>query len=141
MSAMPEKPATTPIPVQLSASEFTQGIFPHLTMPTRGPRCTLGYHRVFHLILGVLSTGRPWQCWPVPNDSQGHAAIQYTTVYRVFARWSGDGSLEDAFMASGGPLSDHTPLDLRVLHGDGSGDSGDTPQQGEKVIAIIDNHG
>jgi|SRR5882724_379135 len=50
MPAMPEKPATTPIPVQLSESEFTQFILPHLTMPKRGPRCKLGYHRVFNLI-------------------------------------------------------------------------------------------
>jgi hypothetical protein len=50
MPAMPEKPAATPIPVQLSASEFTQFILPHLTMPKRGPRCKLGYHRVFNLI-------------------------------------------------------------------------------------------
>jgi hypothetical protein len=28
---MPEKPATTPIPVQLSESEFTEFILPHLT--------------------------------------------------------------------------------------------------------------
>jgi hypothetical protein len=28
MPAMPEKPTTTPIPVQLSESEFTQFIFP-----------------------------------------------------------------------------------------------------------------
>jgi len=57
MPAMPEKPATTPIPVQLSESEFTQFILPHLTMPKRGPRCKLGYHCVFNLILWVLYTG------------------------------------------------------------------------------------
>jgi transposase len=152
MSAMPEKPATTPIPVQLSESEFTQFILPHLTMPKRGPRCKLGYHRVFNLILWVLYTGMQWKRLPVPKDSQGHAAIHYTTVYRVFARWSGDGSLEDAFIASVGHLSDHNQLDLRVLHsdgtntvakkgGDGIGYSGYKHQKGEKVIAIIDNNG
>ena len=51
------KPATTPIPVQLSATEFQQFILPHLSMPKRGPRCKLGYHRVFNLILWVLYTG------------------------------------------------------------------------------------
>ena len=54
MPAMPEKPATPPIPVPLSASEFTQFLFPHLTLPKRGPRGKLGYHRVFNLILWVL---------------------------------------------------------------------------------------
>jgi transposase len=152
MPAMPEKPATTPIPVQLSESEFTQFILPHLSMPKRGPRCKLGYHRVFNLILWVLYTGMQWKCLPVPKDTQGHAAIHYTTVYKVFARWSGDGSLEDAFIASVGHLSDHHQLDLRVLHGDGTntvakkggdgiGYSGYKHQKGEKVIAIIDNNG
>ena len=51
------KPATTPIPVQLSEPEFTACILPHLTMHRRGPKCTLGYHHVFHLILWVLYTG------------------------------------------------------------------------------------
>jgi Transposase DDE domain len=88
----------------------------------------------------------------MPKDTQGHAAIHDTTVYKVFARWSGDGSLEDAFMASVGHLSDHNQLDLRVLHGDGTntvakkggdgiGYSGYKHQKGEKVIAIIDNNG
>jgi transposase len=149
---MPEKPATTPIPVQLSESEFTQFILPHLTMPKRGPRCKLGYHRVFNLILWVLYTGMQWKCLPVPKDTHGNAAIHYTTVYKVFARWSDDGSLEDAFIASVGHLSDHNQLDLRVLHGDGTntvakkggdgiGYSGYKHQKGEKVIAIIDNNG
>jgi transposase len=147
-----KKPVTTPIPVQLSESEFTQFILPHLTMPKRGPRCKLGYHRVFNLILWVLYTGMQWKCLPVPKDTQGHAAIHYTTGYKVFARWSGDGSLEDAFIASVGHLSDHNQLDLRVLHGDGTntvakkggdglGYSGYKHQKGEKVIAIIDNNG
>jgi transposase len=149
---MLEKPATTPIPVQLSAFEFTQFILPHLTMPKRGPRCKLGYHRVFNLILWLLYTGMQWKCLPVPKDTHGNAAIHYTTVYKVFARWSDDGSLEDAFIASVGYLSDHNQLDLSVLHGDGTntvakkggdgiGYSGHKHQKGEKVIAIIDNHG
>ena len=56
MHAITEKPATTPIPVQLSAPEFTQFLLPHLSMPKRGPQCKLGYHCVFNLILGVLYT-------------------------------------------------------------------------------------
>jgi hypothetical protein len=76
----------------------------------------------------------------------------YTTVYKVFARWSDDGSLEEAFIASVAHLSEHNQLDLSVLHGDGTntvakkggdgiGYSGHKHQQGEKVIAIIDNNG
>ncbi len=51
MSITAVKPATTPIPVQLSETEFTAFILPHLTMPKRGPKCKLGYHCVFNLIL------------------------------------------------------------------------------------------
>ena len=43
--------------VQLSEPEFVAFIFPHLSMPRRGPKCKLGYHRVFNLILRVLYTG------------------------------------------------------------------------------------
>ena len=80
MPPVPAKPVTTPIPVQLSATEFHAFILPHLSMPKRGPRCTLGYHRVFNLILWLLYTGMQWQCLPVPRDHGGKAAIHYTTV-------------------------------------------------------------
>jgi transposase len=152
MPTTSEKPVTTPIPVQLSASEFQQFIFPHLTIPKRGPKCKLGYHRVFNLILWVLYTGMPWTCLPMPTDTDGKPAIHYTTVYKVFARWSDDGSLEEAFIASVAHLADPHQLDLRILHGDGTntvakkggdgiGYSGHKHQKGEKVIAIIDNNG
>jgi transposase len=121
-------------------------------MPKRGPKCKLGYHRVFNLILWVLYTGMQWKCLPVPKDHDDKAEIHYTTVYKVFARWADDGSLEHAFIASVGRLADHNTLDLSVLHGDGTntvakkggdgiGYSGYKHQKGEKVIAIIDNNG
>jgi transposase len=62
---------------------------------------------VFNLILWVLYTGMQWKCLPVPKDSHGKPAIHYTTVYKVFARWSDDGSREDAFIASVKHLADH----------------------------------
>jgi transposase len=147
-----KKPTTTPIPVQLSDTEFMEFILPHLSLPKRGPRCKLGYHRVFNLILSVLYTGMQWKCLPVLKASDGKAEIHYTTVYKVFARWSDDGSLEHAFIASVRHLADHHQLDLSILHGDGTntvakkggdgiGYSGHKHQKGEKVIAIIDNNG
>jgi len=121
-------------------------------MPKRGPKCKLGYHRLFNLILWVLYTGMQWKGLPVPKDHHGTAEIHYTTVYKVFARWSDDGSLEHAFIASVGHLSEHNQLDLSVLHGDGTntvakkggdgmGYSGHKHQKGEKVLAIIENNG
>src|SRR2546426_1998114 len=152
MSTMAPKPGTTSIPVQLSATEFDAFILPHLSMPKRGPKCKLGYHRVFNLILWVLYTGMQWKGLPVPTDAQDKPAIHYTTVYKVFARWSDDGSLEQAFMASVRHLAQPHQLDLRILHGDGTntvakkggdgiGYSGHKHQQGEKGLAIIDNNG
>jgi transposase len=152
MPALAKNAVFTPIPVQLAETEFNEFILPHLSMPKRGPKCKLGYYRVFNLILWVLYTGMQWKCLPVPTDRDGKAEIHYTTVYKVFAKWADDGSLEHAFIGSVGYLSDHNRLDLSVLHGDGSntvakkggdgiGFSGYKHQKGEKVIAIIDNHG
>src|SRR5213594_3128161 len=120
MSQMAAQPATTPIPVQLSEPEFTAFILPHLSMPKRGPRCKLGYHRLFNLILWVLYTGMQWKCLPIPKDPQGKPALHYTNVYKAFAKWSDDGSLQQAFMASVAHLAEEKHLDLRVLHGDGT---------------------
>ena len=149
---MTQSPATTPIPVQLSEPEFLAFIFPHLSMPRRGPKCKLGYHRVFNLILWVLYTGMQWKCLPVPRTGDGTAMIHYTTIYKLFARWSDDGSLDQAFIASVRHLAEQHHLDLSILHGDGSntvakkggdgiGYSGHKHQKGDKVIAIIDNNG
>jgi transposase len=120
MSQTAAQPATTPIPVQLSEPEFTAFLLPHLSMPKRGPKCKLGYHRVFNLILWLLYTGMQWKCLPVPTDAQGKPAIHYTTVYKVFARWADDGSLWQAFVASVRHLAGEKHLDLSILHGDGT---------------------
>ena len=120
MSITAAKPATTPIPVQLSETEFTAFILPHLSMPKRGPKCKLGYYRVFNLILWVLYTGMQWRCLPVPKDTNETPAIHYTTVYKVFAKWADDGSLWQAFLASVRHLAAEKQLDISVLHGDGT---------------------
>ena len=93
MSTTAAQPATTPIPVHLSAPEFTAFLLPHLSLPKRGPTCTLGSYRVLHLILWVLYTGMPGQGWTVPTEAQGTPAIHATSLYTVFARWAEDGAL------------------------------------------------
>jgi len=120
MSTTAPKSATTPIPVQLSAPEFEACILPHLSMPKRGPKCKLGYHRVFNLILWILYTGMQWKCLPVPTDPHGEPAIHYTIVYKVFAKWADDGSLWQAFVARVRHLAVEKHLDTSVLHGDGT---------------------
>src|SRR5262249_39321956 len=107
-------------PVQLSALEFEAFLLPHLSMPKRGPKGKLGYHCVFHLILWGLYTGMQWKCLSIPADAQGKPRLHYTNVYRVFAQWVDDGSLWQAFLARVRPLATEKPLDLRILHGDGT---------------------
>src|SRR4051794_22477655 len=120
MSTTAPKPVTTPIPVQLSEPEFEAFLLPHLSMPKRGPKCKLGYYRVFHLILRILYTGMQWKCLPVPTDSDGQPAMHYTTIYKVFAKWADEGSLWQAFVASVRHLAAEQHLDLHMLHGDGT---------------------
>ena len=48
MSPTAQPPATPPIPVPLSAPECEALLLPHLSMPKRGPQCTLGSHRVLN---------------------------------------------------------------------------------------------
>ena len=117
---MAKHAATTPIPVQLSEPESNAFLFPHRSRPTRGPTCTLGSHRLFNLVLWVLSTGMPWKCLPMPKDAHGQPAIHDTTGYRALATWADDGSLQQAFLASVAHLAAEKQLDLRVRHGDGT---------------------
>jgi len=56
------KPATTPIPVQLSEPECTAFILPHLLMPKRVLKCRLGYYRVFNLIDGGFDSAHNRKC-------------------------------------------------------------------------------
>ena len=137
MSIPAQQPATTPIPVQLSDHEFTAFILPHLSMPKRGLRCKLGYHRVFNLILWVLYTGMQWKCLPIPHDAQGKPFIHYTTIYRVFAKWADDESLWQAFLASVRHLAAEKHLDLSVLHGDGTNT---VAKKGGMALAIRDTN-
>ena len=120
MSTTAKNPDSTPIPVQLAEAEFNEFVLPHLSMPKRGPKCKIGYHRLFNLILWVLYTGMPWKCLPIPKGLAGRSEIHYTNVYRAFAKWVDDGSLQQAFIASVAHLSDEKKLDVRILHGDGT---------------------
>jgi len=137
MSTTAKNPAITPIPVQLSEPEFTACIFPHLSRPKRGPKCKLGYHCLFNLVLWVLYTGMQWKGLPIPKDAHGTPAIHDTTVYRAFATWADDGSLQQAFIASVGHLSDEKRLDVRVLHGDGTNT---VAKKGATASGILDTN-
>jgi hypothetical protein len=115
-----EKPEYKVIPVQLSKQEFEKFILPHLSLPKRGPKCKIGYHKPFNYILKVLYTGMQWKELPIKIGPDGKSEIHYTGVYKLFADWADDGSLKKAFIASVKHLSDEKKLDLSLLHGDGS---------------------
>jgi hypothetical protein len=116
-AAPPDYPA---IPVQLRAPEFEEFILPHLSLPKRGPPCKIGYHKPFNYILKVLYTGMQWKELPIHAGPEGKAELHYTGVFKLFARWAEEGSLERAFIASVKHLDEAQKLDLSLLHGDGS---------------------
>lgn len=115
-----EKPEYKVIPVQLGKKEFKKFILPHLSLPKRGPKCKIGYHKVFNYILKVLYTGMQWKELPIKKGPDGKSELHYTGVYKLFAGWADDGSLKKAFIASVKHLSKKKKLDLSLLHGDGS---------------------
>jgi hypothetical protein len=114
------KPRSTAIPVQFSVLEFTEFILPPLSRPKRGPQCKIGYHKPFNYLLKVLYTGMQWKELPIDKAPEGKAELQYTGVFKLFARWVADGSLERALLASVHHLNEAQQLDLSLLHGDGS---------------------
>jgi hypothetical protein len=114
------KPRAAAIPVQFSAPEFTAFILPQLSRPKRGPQCKIGYHKPFNYLLKVLYTGMQWKELSIDKDPEGKAELHYTGVFKLFARWVADGSLERAFLASVHHLDEAQQLDLSLLHGDGS---------------------
>ena len=113
-------PDSTTIPVQVSAQEFAEFILPHLSLPKRGPQCKIGYHKPFNYILKVLYTGMQWKELPIKAGPEGKAELHSSGIFKLFARWAEDGSLERAFIASVKHLDEAKKLDLSLLHGDGS---------------------
>jgi hypothetical protein len=83
----------------------------------------------------------PWKGVPIPQDPTGTPAIHYTSVYRAFAKWAHDGSLEQAFMASVAHLSAEKHLDLGVLHGDGTNTVAKKGVTGSATRALSTNKG
>ena len=61
-----------------------------------------------------------WKELTIDKDPQGQPEIHYTGIFKVYARWARDGSIDKVFEASVKRLEQHDKLDLSVLHGDGS---------------------
>jgi transposase len=121
-------------------------------MPKRGPKCKIGYHKLFNYVLKVLYTGVQWKELPIDLSADGKPEIHYTVIYKRFAQWSDDGSISTFFEVSVRELHEAGLLDVSVLNGDGTntvakkggdgvGYSGHKHQTGEKIMAITERHG
>jgi hypothetical protein len=64
MPALAKNAVFTPIPVQLSETEFNQFILPYLSMPKRGPK-------VFHM------------CWPLSEGSSKRITIDEEPNHQI----------------------------------------------------------
>jgi hypothetical protein len=97
MAKTAKKQTYTRIPTKVSEEEFNEFFLPHLSMPKRGPKCKIGYLKLFNYILKLLYTGVQWKELPIDQGDDGKPEITYTVIYKAFARWSDDGSLEKSF--------------------------------------------
>jgi hypothetical protein len=70
----------TALPVPLRAPEVQEFLLPHLSLPRRGPQCTLGYHKPFPSILTGRYTGRQGKELPIDKGPEGKAALHYTAL-------------------------------------------------------------
>src|SRR5215475_14768726 len=131
MRTTTKNPDPTPIPVQLAEDECNALSWPYLSsMPTRGPKCTIGSQRVWTRIVWVLYTGMPWQCVPMPQDAPGQPAIHDTNVYRALAQGAAEASRQQACSASVGHRLAEKTRDVRILHGDGPNTVAKTGERG-----------
>jgi len=79
-----KKKKTTRIPTKLTNKQFKKFILPHLSMPKRGPKCKIGYFRVFNYILHILYTGMQWDQMPIEKGKGGKPEIHYTSIYKIY---------------------------------------------------------
>ena len=68
------------IPTKLTEEEFNKYILPHLTMPKRGPKCKIGYWKVYNYIARVDYTGEQWKMLPIEIGADGKGEIHYTSL-------------------------------------------------------------
>ena len=85
---------------------FDEFFLPYLSMPKRGPKCKIGYFKIFNYILKILYTGMQLKELSIDNKLDGNPEIHYTSIYKKFACWSDDGSLIKVFESSVKHLSE-----------------------------------
>jgi len=124
---------------------------PHLSKGSRGPACKLPLSKVFNYVLKVIHTGIQWDQLVIEQDGCGNNEIHYTRIFRIFQRWSNDGSLQKVFESTLMFLKENNKLDLSVTHGDGSltpakkgGElvsyNGHKKIKGETILPVVDRN-
>lgn len=109
------------LPKQITEKQFKDFFLPHLSLPKRGRKPPIPLWRVFNYILYQMDTGCQWDKIPIKiNPAMSKKEICYTSVWRWFDRWSGDGSFEKAFINSVRQLKDKGKLKLKRIQGDGT---------------------
>lgn len=151
MHKIKQKSENNSIPVKLTEEQFQKFIFPHLSVGSRGPGCSIPLFKVFNYILKVLYTGMQWNQLPIDLNQYGVPEIHYTRIFKIYKRWANDGSLQYVFESSVNLLSQANLLKLSILHGDGTstiakkggdnlGYSGHKHFKGEKIVALVDRN-
>lgn len=139
------------IPTKLTEKQFETFVLPHLSVGSRGPRCSIPLYKVFNYILHLMHTGMQWMNLSVDKRSDGSPEIHYTRIFRIYQRWVNDGSLKSFFENTIVLLNENKLLDLSIVHGDGTstaakkggdnlGYSGHKHFKGEKIVAIVDRN-
>ena len=120
MRTAAQKPATTLIPVQLSATKFAACIFPDLRCPSEVQSANWAIIASLTLSCGCPTqgcSGSACLCRKMPRANR-----PYTIPLSTESSRNGPmmGRLWQAFIASVAHLSTEKHLDIRVLHGDGT---------------------
>ncbi|MBI1923449.1 transposase [Candidatus Poribacteria bacterium] len=103
------------LPKPVSRKDFNRSINPHLKKRFKGPKPKGSFYKIFNYILYVLHTGIQWE-----QLRTRRKALHWSNVYSGHHRFSADGSIAALFRSSVMPLKATDPLDVSVLHGDGS---------------------
>ena len=122
------------LPTELTEKEFELFFRSHLSLPKRGKKPKIPLLRIVNYILYQLHTGCQWKKIAIRTDPlTGLKEISYTSIWKWFNRWAGDGSLDRAFIASVRLLKEKKKLRTRKINLDGTNS---VAKKGAKPLAI-----
>jgi transposase len=124
------------LPKRITEKQFERFFLPFLSLPKRSRKFKIPLWRVFNYILYQLRTGCQWEELPIRIDPvTGKKEISYTSVWKWFDRWSGDGSFDVAFTESVKLLHQKKKLKTDRINLDGTNS---VAKKGAKTLGIVD---